>query len=121
MILADASGTIPSWTIQLGIAVPFVLALGFVGRWLIKRLERVEGEKDALYEKLIDDVVPALKSSTDLAEEMLTTQRALAADRATMVAKMEDLERQRTDLLTRSEELRRAEISAARSPRRGSG
>src|SRR3954447_5588487 len=121
MILAETASSIPSWTFQLGIAVPFVLALAFVGRWLIARLDRVETEKNALYEKLINDVVPALKSSTDLAEEMLTTQRALAADRATMVAKMDDLERQRIDLLARSEELRRAEISAARSPRRGSG
>src|SRR3954467_13821703 len=110
MILADTASSIPSWTIQLGIAVPFVLALGFVGRWLISRLDRVENEKNALYEKLINDVVPALKSSTDLAEEMLTTQRALAADRATLISKMEDVNRQQAEIMTRYDELRRAEI-----------
>src|SRR4051812_42776135 len=105
MILADAANSVPSWAVQLGIATPFVMALCFVGKWLINRLDRVESEKSALYEKLIDDVVPALKSSTDLAEEMLKTQQALAADRATLVAMMQDVNREKTDIITRLEEL----------------
>jgi membrane protein implicated in regulation of membrane protease activity len=72
-LLAD---TLP-WAAQLGFAAPFALALAFVGRWLIRRLEESETAKEAIYEKVIEQVVPALTQSTDALAEATELLRDL--------------------------------------------
>ena len=115
-ILAQAAGDsdTPTWMVQLGIAVPFVLALGFLGRWLLVRLDRVEGEKNGLYEKIITDVVPALKTSADLGEKVIEQQQELATTRASYVERLENTVKYQEELLKKSEELRLAEIKQNR-------
>lgn len=66
------------WTAQLGFAAPFALALAFVGKWLIRRVEEAEQAKDAIYSKVIDQVVPALTKSTDAVTEATDLIRKLA-------------------------------------------
>ena len=121
MNLLLASDVVPSSIIQWGIATPLVMALGFVGKWLVKRLETVEQEKNLLYNKVINDVVPALKSSTDLAEKVLNDQRVLVTNEAIYVGKLETVNKQLTDLLRLSEDLRKQEISSVKAQRRGGG
>lgn len=107
----------PAWMVQLGIAGPFVVALGFLGRWLIGRLDRAENEKSALYEKIITDVVPALKTSGDLTEKVIEQQQELALTRVAYVERLESVIKAQGELLKKSEELRLAEIKQNR--RRG--
>lgn len=61
-MLADA-GALPWWG-QLGIAGPFAIALAFIGKWLLNRLDEAEKAKDALYQQIIGEVVPALAEAT---------------------------------------------------------
>lgn len=112
----------PTWAIQLGIATPFVLALGFIGKWLVGRLDKAEARNQELYDKIIEEVVPALKSSTTLGERTLEQQKELAQDRSALVARMEIVLELEKQLLEKSEELRKAELAAAaRAQRRGGG
>lgn len=114
VVLLAATETTPTWIVQLGIAVPFVTALGIVGRWMLVRLDRVEREKSSLYDKIIDDVVPALKSGADLAEKMVDQQQELASTRAAYVERLEQTVKLQDELLRKSELLRQQEIKAAR-------
>lgn len=71
----------PSWYAQLGIAVPFVIALGFIGKWLIGRLDRAEKDKDTLYERIATEVVPALTRSTEALERVAAYLRDADEDK----------------------------------------
>lgn len=51
------------WSGQLGIAAPFAVALAFVGKWLIQRLDGETKAKDELYKQIIAEVVPALSEA----------------------------------------------------------
>lgn len=100
--------------VQLGIAVPFVMALGFMGRWLLIRLDRVEREKNALYDKIISDVVPALKASSDLTEKVIEQQQELAVTRAAYIERLEQTVKLQDELLKKSEDMRIQELKQAR-------
>ncbi len=101
------------------IATPFLTAFGFIGKWLLSRLNTVEAEKNALYAKLIDDVVPALKSSTDQVQTIIEQQRVLAAERETMIAGLERIGTTQQAVIGKLEELWRQELALAK--RRGGG
>lgn len=72
-----ASQDIP-WPQQLAIAVPFVLALAWVGRWLFGALQDERQANRDLTNKIMDKVVPALDSSAEATKGMLELARDLA-------------------------------------------
>jgi hypothetical protein len=120
MILAD-SATVP-WAYQLGVAVPFVMALGVVGKWLLDRLKESDKEKKELYAKVIDEVIPALKSSTDVNQRMLDLSEKTDADRLTVAKKEAEVDAARIQLaadqvnvIKKMEELRRRELGLYRN------
>lgn len=66
--------------VQLGIAAPFVLALGLVGKWLMAKLDASEKAKDGLYDKIVEQVVPALNANAEAAKELINVASELRMD-----------------------------------------
>lgn len=73
-VFADAA---PTWQVQLGIALPFILALGWIGRWLFTNYEQAQKDKDTLYEKIIEQVVPGMTTTVGAAQDLLATSKEL--------------------------------------------
>lgn len=66
--------------VQLGIAAPFVLALGLVGKWLMAKLDASEKAKDGLYDKIVEQVVPALNANAEAAKDLINVAQELRTD-----------------------------------------
>lgn len=86
---------------QLGILVPFLLAFGWLGRWLISRLDKSETAKDALYERIVADIIPAMNASTVASTTMLDLAAELRQElieEKTARVRLEERERMRVEL-----------------------
>ena len=127
MISAVTEG-VAGWPLQLSVAVPFVGALAFIGKWLLGRTDALEKDKKDLYDKIINDLLDTVRSSTTAAEQILeqyksmTTERVeMAQNSASLLAKYQELVSLQQDVVAYQEELRKREISALRSARRTGG
>lgn len=110
MIAAEAPTNL--WAFLAVIATPILGGVAFAGRWLFKRLDAAETSKDELYAKIINDVLPALSSSTDLSKQLLETLQKIEAI-------YPDLVEQLNTVIAKQEELRRQELALARKGRSG--
>lgn len=89
---------------QLGIAAPFVIALGLVGRWLMAKLDASEKAKDILYEKIVEQVVPALNANAGASKDLIYVAEELRNDLKQLYEKLEEerIEKVRLEAQTRS-------------------
>jgi hypothetical protein len=100
--------------LQLGVAVPFVAALGIVGKWLLNRLDALEQSKVVLYDRIIDEVIPALKQQSEVSVRLIERLSDLDVTRAEYILRLEQITEQQTLMLERAEKLVRLEDRRAR-------
>lgn len=84
MPFLSAAGDLPL-PAQLGILIPFLAAFAWIGLWLVHRYDQVSKEKDALYERLLAEVLPLIgdltKAATDMRAETAAVRQDWTAER----------------------------------------
>lgn len=77
MITSVTENIFNGWPILLSVAAPFILALAFVGKYMIDKVDRCEERERALYNKIITDLLSAVNAGTTAINSNATSMGSL--------------------------------------------
>lgn len=83
LLAQTTSGNYPLsnyWPVLLSVAAPFILALGFGGKWVMNKLDKKDEQLASLYDRILNDFTPAIKAAADAQEKTLDFVKELRGE-----------------------------------------
>lgn len=85
---------------QLGVIGVLLVGFGVIGQWLLRQVDKANAGKDALYERVIDKVMPALEENASASRDQIKATSELVS----LVAELRAALTAERDLRIRAEE-----------------